>query len=100
MLYEVITLVIEAFNKLPDKKLIVVGKGSQKEYCKGIAKQNIEFKEGISGEEIKELYANCKAFIFPQEEDYGLTPIEANASGRPVIAYGKGGVTYTTIPFV
>ncbi|MDP4277438.1 MAG: glycosyltransferase, partial [Bacteroidota bacterium] len=43
--------------------------------------------------------ANCKALIFPQEEDFGLVPIEANASGRPVIAYGKGGVTYTTIPY-
>jgi glycosyltransferase involved in cell wall biosynthesis len=76
-----------------------VGKGSQKEYCQKIAGQNIEFREGISTEEIRELYANCKAFLFPQEEDYGLTPIEANASGRPVIAYGKGGVTYTTIPY-
>jgi glycosyltransferase involved in cell wall biosynthesis len=97
--YKKVDMVIEAFNKLPDKKLVIVGKGSQKEYCQKIAGQNIEFREGISTEEIRELYANCKAFLFPQEEDYGLTPIEANASGRPVIAYGKGGVTYTTIPY-
>ncbi|WP_320167920.1 glycosyltransferase [Mangrovibacterium marinum] len=97
--YKKVDLVIEAFNELPDKRLIVVGKGSQKDYCRKIAGPNVEFKEGISTEELKELYANCKAFLFPQEEDYGLTPIEANASGRPVIAYGKGGVTYTTIPY-
>lgn len=97
--YKKVDLVIKAFNKLPDKRLVVVGKGSMKDYCKGIAKSNIEFKEGVSKEDIALLYANCKAFIFPQEEDFGLTPIEANASGRPVIAYGQGGVTYTTIPY-
>jgi Glycosyltransferase len=97
--YKKIDLVIEAFNKMPDKKLIIVGRGSQKDYCKQLAKSNIEFKEGLSMQAIADFYANCKAFIFPQEEDYGLTPIEANASGRPVIAYGKGGVTYTTIPY-
>lgn len=97
--YKKVDLVIEAFNQMPDKKLVIVGKGSQKEYCKRIAGPNIEFKEGISMEEIAHLYANCKAFVFPQLEDYGLTPIEANASGRPVIAYGQGGVTYTTIPY-
>lgn len=97
--YKKVDLVIEAFNHMPDKKLVIVGKGSMKEYCMDIAKENIEFKEGISAEEIGWLYANCKAFIFPQKEDYGLTPIEANASGRPVIAFGEGGVTYTTIPY-
>lgn len=97
--YKKIDLVIETFNQMPDKKLIIVGKGSQKEHCRRLAGPNIEFKEGLSMQEIADLYANCKAFIFPQEEDYGLTPIEANASGRPVIAYGKGGVTYTTVPY-
>lgn len=97
--YKKVDIVIEAFNQMPDKKLIIVGKGSQKELYKKNANLNIEFKEGLSKEEIARLYANCKAFIFPQQEDYGLTPIEANASGRPVIAYGKGGITYTTIPY-
>lgn len=97
--YKKVDIVIEAFNQMPDKKLIIVGKGSQKELYQKNANLNIEFKEGLSKEEIARLYANCKAFIFPQQEDYGLTPIEANASGRPVIAYGKGGITYTTIPY-
>lgn len=98
--YKKVDLVIEAFNQLPKKKLIIIGKGSQKKMFQRMANSNIEFMEGISKEKLADLYANCKAFIFPQEEDYGLTPIEANASGRPVIAYAKGGVLYTTIPFI
>ena len=97
--YKKVDLVVEAFNQLPEKKLIIVGKGSQKLYCQSIANNNIEFRENISSVEMADLYANCKAFIFPQKEDYGLTPIEANASGRPVIAFGQGGVLYTTIPY-
>ncbi|MDD2797537.1 MAG: glycosyltransferase [Bacteroidales bacterium] len=97
--YKKVDMVIEAFNEMPDRKLIIVGKGSQKEICENMAKNNIQIKDSLSSAEIADLYANCKALIFPQQEDYGLTPIEANASGRPVIAYGKGGVTYTTIPF-
>jgi glycosyltransferase involved in cell wall biosynthesis len=97
--YKKVQIVIEAFNRMPDKKLIIVGKGSQKENYRKLANSNIEFKEGVPMGKLADLYANCKAFIFPQEEDYGLTPIEANASGRPVIAYGKGGVTFTTIPY-
>lgn len=97
--YKKVDLVIEAFNQLKDKKLIVVGKGSKKAELQRIAKDNIEFKEALSSDEIAYLYANCKALIFPQIEDYGLTPLEANASGRPVIAFGEGGVTTTMIPY-
>lgn len=95
--YKKVNVVIEAFNRMPDKKLIIVGRGSQKENYQKTASKNIEFLEGLSKEEIAHLYANCKAFIFPQEEDFGLTPIEANASGKPVIAFGKGGVLHTTV---
>ena len=97
--YKKVDIVIDAFNKMPNKRVIIVGKGSQKKDFIKVANSNIEFREGLSKEEIAQLYSNCKAFIFPQQEDYGLTPIEANASGRPVIAYGKGGVTYTTISY-
>lgn len=97
--YKKIDLVIETFNKFPNKKLIIIGKGSQKAKCVAMAEKNVFFLEGVSTLEIARLYANCNAFIFPQEEDYGLTPIEANASGRPVIAFGQGGVTNTMIPY-
>jgi len=96
--YKKVDLVVNVFNEL-GFPLIVVGNGSKKEEIKAIAKPNIEFKQGLSSNEIAELYANCKAFIFPQHEDYGITPLEANASGRPVIAYEKGGVLDTMIPF-
>lgn len=96
--YKKVDLVIEAFKSMPDKKLIVVGKGSREKELKEMAGDNVTFLSGLSANELAELYANCKAFIFPQLEDYGITPLEANASGRPVIAYGKGGVLETMIP--
>ena len=96
--YKKVDLAIEAFNEL-GLPLIVVGNGSKKNELKGMAKENIQFKSGITAKELADLYSNCKAFIFPQHEDYGITPLEANASGRPVIAYAKGGVLETMIPY-
>jgi len=96
--YKKADLAIEAFNKL-GLKLIVVGNGTKAEELKQLAENNIDFRKGLSSEELAELYANCKALIFPQHEDYGITPLEANASGRPVIAYGVGGVLETMIPY-
>ncbi|MCL4640750.1 MULTISPECIES: glycosyltransferase [Olivibacter] len=95
--YKKVDLVIEAFRRMPDKKLIVVGKGSRKEELQAIAPKNVSFLSGLSSVELADVYAKCKALIFPQLEDYGITPLEANASGRPVIAYGKGGVLDTMI---
>jgi glycosyltransferase involved in cell wall biosynthesis len=93
--YKKVDLAIRAFNQL-DTQLIIVGKGSKEGELKEMADASkIIFKKNISTEELAELYANCKAFIFPQYEDYGLTALEANAAGRPVIAYNKGGVLDT-----
>ncbi len=96
--YKKVDLVIDVFNKLSDKKLVIVGKGSMQEELKKIAGANITFLSGLNTHELADVYARCKALIFPQLEDYGITPLEANASGRPVIAYGKGGVLDTMIP--
>jgi glycosyltransferase involved in cell wall biosynthesis len=96
--YKRVDLAIDAFNSL-NLPLIIVGNGSKKEELMKQANSNIIFKSGLSAEELKELYANAKAFIFPQYEDYGITPLESNASGRPVIAYAKGGVLETMIPY-
>jgi glycosyltransferase involved in cell wall biosynthesis len=97
--YKKIDMVIEAFKAMPDRKLIIVGKGSREAEIKRNSGPNFTFLSGLSSEELAQVYANCKAFIFPQLEDYGITPLEANASGRPVIAYGQGGVVETMIPY-
>ncbi|MBL4674913.1 MAG: glycosyltransferase, partial [Mucilaginibacter sp.] len=90
---------IEAFNQMPDKKLVIVGKGTREKELKSMAGDNITFLNRLSATELADTYANCKALIFPQLEDYGITPLEAAASGRPVIAFGKGGVLETMIPY-
>lgn len=97
--YKMVDLVVKAFNETPDKKLIVVGTGSKEAELKALAGDNITFLKSQSAAQLAKLYANCKALIFPQHEDYGITPLEAAASGRPVIAYGVGGVTETMVPF-
>lgn len=94
--YKRIDLVIEAFNtlKLPLK---IIGEGRDRHRLAEMAKPNIEFLGNLSDEELKEYYAKCQALIFPGEEDFGLAPIEAMASGRPVIAYARGGVLETVV---
>lgn len=96
--YKKVDLAILAFNKLKGQ-LVIVGRGSKEQELKDLADPNqVVFKKDLSTKELTELYSNCKAFIFPQHEDYGLTALEANAAGRPVIAFGKGGVLDTQIP--
>lgn len=97
--YKRVDLVINAFN-LSGLPLIIVGKGSKENELKKLAKNNITFKSELSAEELQTLYADCRALIFPQHEDFGITPLEANAAGRPVVAYGAGGILNTMIPFV
>jgi glycosyltransferase involved in cell wall biosynthesis len=96
--YKRVDLAIKAFNQL-GYKLIIVGRGTKEAELKSIANKNITFESGLSKSKLKELYAGCKALVFPQHEDFGITPLEANSSGRPVIAYGQGGVLNTMIPF-
>jgi len=96
--YKKVDLVIKAFNKL-GSNIKIVGHGTEEAELKKLANNNIEFIGRVNQNELNELYSKCKALIFPQYEDYGITPLEANASGRPVIAYGYGGIQSTMIPF-
>jgi len=89
--YKKFDLLVETFNQ-NGKKLKIAGTGSEMKKLKTIAKNNIEFLGFVSDEKLKKLYANCKAFLFPQIEDAGIAPLEAMASGRPVIALKTGGV--------
>ncbi|MGL5649958.1 MAG: glycosyltransferase, partial [Clostridium sp.] len=94
--YKRIDLAIEACKKL-GRKLVVIGDGEQREYLKSLADENITFTGRISDEEVKNYLQRCKAMIFCAEEDFGIVPLEAQACGRPVIAYGKGGALETVV---
>lgn len=86
-----IDLAIEAFNQL-GRRLVIIGDGAQRKILESMAKKNIEFLGRKDDEVVKEYLQNCRALIFPGEEDFGITPVEAMACGKPVLAYGVGGV--------
>jgi len=90
--YKKTDMVIEAFNRLgKNYKLIIAGSGTKINEFKSCAEENIKFVGRVSDEELAKLFVNAKALIFPQEEDAGISMLEAMASGRPVIAYRAGG---------
>ncbi len=94
--YKRIDLAIEAFNalRLPLK---IVGGGPLRRSLEQRAEANIEFLGWLDDVKVAELYASCQALIFPGEEDFGIVPLEAQASGRPVIAFKRGGLLETVI---
>jgi glycosyltransferase involved in cell wall biosynthesis len=94
--YKKIDLIVEAFSKT-DKKLIVVGDGPDYKKIKKLATSNINLKGYVEKNEMLKLLKGARAFIFAAEEDFGIAPIEAQACGVPVIAYGKGGALETII---
>lgn len=95
--YKRLDIAIEAFNNL-GLPLKIIGDGQDEKGLKGLARPNIEFLGWKKDDVLKEHYSKCKALIFPGVEDFGIVPVEAMASGRPVIAYGKGGVLETVVP--
>ncbi len=94
--YKRAALAIKVFNKL-NKRLIVVGEGSERRTLENIANKNIEFVGAVGDAKLIEYYRHAKALIFPQDEDFGLVPLEAQACGTPIIALGKGGVLDTVV---
>jgi|HubBroStandDraft_3_1064219.scaffolds.fasta_scaffold26881_3 glycosyltransferase involved in cell wall biosynthesis len=88
--YKQVDAAIRAFNQ-NGRKLLVVGGGPEYKALKRLAAPNIEFCGRVSDEDLRELYARCRAFIMPGEEDFGMTMVEALASGKPVIAWARGG---------
>lgn len=93
--YKKIKLIVEAFSQMPDKKLVVIGDGTEFEKTKEIAKENITLMGYQPFDVLKEKMQKAKAFVFAAEEDFGITPVEAQACGTPVIAYGRGGALET-----
>ncbi len=97
--YKRIDLIVEAFSHMPNRKLVVVGDGPEMQKIKSKATANIEILGYQSNEVMQEHMRNAKAFVFAAEEDFGITPVEAQSCGTPVIAFGKGGSLETVRPF-
>lgn len=91
MSYKKFDIVIRAFNKLK-LPLKIIGRGPEYDSLRDIAENNVEFLGRVADEELFRCFSRCRAFIFPQEEDFGITAIEAMASGRPLIAYYGGDI--------
>jgi glycosyltransferase involved in cell wall biosynthesis len=95
--YKKVDLIVEAFAQMPDKKLLVIGSGPEKEKIKSKLSPNIEFLGYQDFESLKKYMQKAKAFVFAAEEDFGIIVVEAMACGTPVIALNKGGTAETVI---
>ena len=95
--YKRIDLLVEAFSYMPDKKLVVIGTGPEDKKLRKMAKKNVEFLGYVGGKELSKLLAEAKAYVFAAEEDFGIGVVEAQSSGLPVIALGKGGALETVV---
>lgn len=96
--YKRVDLIIEAFAQL-GYPLVVIGDGTDCDRMRRLATPNITLLGHQSDAVVADYLQRCKAFIFAAEEDFGITPVEAQAAGAPVIAYGKGGVGETVVPY-
>jgi len=95
--YRRIDVLIEAFNKL-DLPLVIAGAGRDRQRLESLSGPTIEFLGYVPDNELPQLMARCRAFMFPGEEDFGIAPLQAMAAGRPVIAYAAGGALETVLP--
>ena len=95
--YKKIDLIVESFSHMKDKKLVVIGDGPDMEKIKAKASSNIEILGYQNNDVMQEYMRNAKAFVFAAEEDFGITPVEAQACGTPIIAFGKGGALETVV---
>lgn len=93
--YKKMDMIVEAFSKMPDKELVVIGTGPDFKKIQSLAGKNVKLLGYQPFEVLKRHMQEAKAFIFASEEDFGITPLEAQACGTPVIAFGKGGALET-----
>ena len=93
--YKKIAAIVEAFRALPDRKLVVVGDGPEMKRIKALAGPNVEILGYQPASVLCDLMQRARCFIFAAEEDFGITPVEAQACGTPVLAYGRGGALET-----
>lgn len=97
--YKRADLAIKAFNKM-GLPLFIIGTGSEEKKLKRMAKSNIKFLGELTDSKLADYYRRCRALIFPQEEDFGIVAVEAQAAGAPVVAFKAGGALDTVIPGV
>lgn len=97
--YKRVDLIVEAFNLMPDKTLVVIGSGPELEKIRALAGSNVRILGFQEFADLKSYMQRAKAFVFAAEEDFGITPVEALACGTPVIAFGKGGALETVVGY-
>lgn len=96
--YKRMDLIVQAFSEMPDKELIVIGDGPEYDRLENMAGPNVSLLGHQPDEAVQYYMQHARAFVFAAEEDFGIVPVEAQACGTPVIAYGKGGVRETVVP--
>lgn len=95
--YKRVDLIVEAFSDMPEKRLVVIGEGGEMERIKAIAKANVTFLGHQPFPALRDWMQRARAFLYAAEEDFGITLVEAQACGTPVIAYGRGGALETVL---
>ncbi len=95
--YKRIDLAIEAFKRMPNRRLLVIGEGPELEKYRANISPNVRLLGYQTPDRLRQYMQRARAFVFAAEEDFGITPVEAQACGTPVIAYGRGGVTESVI---
>ena len=96
--YKRIDLIVEAFAKLPDRRLIVAGDGPQMDSIRAKAGPNVTLLGHVTAADLTRLMQRARAFVFAAEEDFGIAPVEAQACGTPVVAFCRGGAAETVRP--
>ncbi|MDO6387305.1 MULTISPECIES: glycosyltransferase family 4 protein [unclassified Uliginosibacterium] len=95
--YKKMPLIVEAFARMPGRRLVMIGDGPEFEKCRALATPNVSLLGYQSFEVLRDHMQRARGFVFAAEEDFGITPVEAQACGTPVIAFGRGGALETVI---
>lgn len=95
--YKKVALIVEAFNQMPERRLVVIGDGPQYRRIAKSAGPNVEVLGYRHNQTLRDYLRSAKAFVFAAEEDFGIAPLEAQACGTPVLAYGRGGACETVL---
>jgi glycosyltransferase involved in cell wall biosynthesis len=93
--YKRLDVIVQAFAQLPHRRLVVAGTGPEAAAARATAPANVRFEGEVTRERLRELMRNARGFVFAAEEDFGIVPLEAQACGTPVIAFGRGGARET-----